>query len=74
MVYASGSALRSDVSGPGTWVFAPARLADGETVVVNRGFVPTRCRNGAADRAAAGSHGEPVELTGYIRFPESRAG
>ena len=27
MVYASGSAVRADVSGPGTWAFLPARLA-----------------------------------------------
>ena len=29
-----------DVSGPGYWVFTPARLADGGIVMVNRGFVP----------------------------------
>jgi cytochrome oxidase assembly protein ShyY1 len=29
LVYTSGSALRSDVSGPGYWVFAPARVASG---------------------------------------------
>src|SRR5262245_38613820 len=40
LIYGSGSALRSDVSGPGYWVFAPARLAGGGLVVVNRGFVP----------------------------------
>ena len=40
MVYTSGSAVRSDVSGPGTWAFIPARLADGQTVAVNAGFVP----------------------------------
>ena len=33
-------AFRPDVSGPGYWVFAPARLAGGGVVVVNRGFVP----------------------------------
>src|SRR5205085_4161340 len=27
MVYSAGSALRSDVSGPGTWTFLPARLS-----------------------------------------------
>lgn len=46
LVYATGTALRSDVKGPGYWVFAPARLAGGGTVIVNRGFVP-------ADRKAA---------------------
>ena len=39
MVYSSGSAVREDISGPGTWAFLPARLPDGEIVVVNAGFV-----------------------------------
>src|SRR6202140_3733022 len=38
MVYSSGSAVREDISGPGTWAFMPARLPDGVTVVVNAGF------------------------------------
>src|SRR5689334_19502548 len=40
MVYSAGSAVREDVSGPGTWAFLPARLASGETVVIDAGFVP----------------------------------
>ena len=48
MVYSSGSAVRDDVSGPGTWAFIPARLPDGETVAVNAGFVRTRCRTAAS--------------------------
>jgi surfeit locus 1 family protein len=63
-VFASPSPLRKDVSGTGTWAFAPVRLAGGETVVVNRGFVP-----GGQD-AQHGTSG-PVTLTGYIRFPET---
>ncbi len=52
MVYSSGSAIRGDVSGPGTWAFLPARLADGETVVVNAGFVPNTMQDRAQqDRA-----------------------
>ena len=39
MVYSSGSAVRDDISGPGTWAFMPAALPSGETVVVNAGFV-----------------------------------
>src|SRR5579872_5110871 len=52
LVYANGSALRTDVSGPGYWVFTPARLADGHIVVVNRGFVP-QGRQEADSRAAS---------------------
>src|SRR5262245_26278406 len=45
LIYTSGSVLRSDISGPGYWVFAPARLSSGAPVVVNRGFVPDGRRN-----------------------------
>src|SRR5262245_17478121 len=52
LVYGSGSSLRSDVSGAGYWVFAPARLAGGDLVVVNRGFVPEGRQDEAARSAA----------------------
>ena len=71
MVYSSGSAVRDDVSGPGTWAFLPARLADGDTVAVNAGFVPNTMQDrDQQDRAVAQLvTREPVKLTGYIRFP-----
>ena len=69
-VYTAGSSLRSDITGQGYWVFAPARLDDGATVLVNRGFVPTD-RKAAASRGGAASNA-PVEITGYMRWPESR--
>lgn len=73
MVYSSGSAVRSDVSGPGTWAFLPARLADGGIVVVNAGFVQNTMQDRAQqDRAVARLvTGMKVTLTGYLRFPES---
>jgi cytochrome oxidase assembly protein ShyY1 len=73
MVYSSGSAVRADISGPGTWAFIPAQLADGETVAINAGFVPNLMQDrGEQDRAVAQLiTGEPVALTGYIRFPEA---
>lgn len=63
-VFASGSPLRKDVSGTGVWAFAPMKLASGETVVVNRGFVG----DGQATSPPADA---PGVLTGYIRFPET---
>src|SRR5258708_19165811 len=39
-VYTIGSSLREGSSGPGYWIFTPARVADGALVMVNRGFVP----------------------------------
>jgi cytochrome oxidase assembly protein ShyY1 len=72
MVYSSGSSVREDISGPGTWAFIPARLSTGETVVVNAGFVQNTMQDRAQqDRAVSRLvTGEPVKLTGYIRFPE----
>jgi cytochrome oxidase assembly protein ShyY1 len=75
MVYSSGSAVRDDISGPGTWAFLPAQLSSGETVVVNAGFVPnTMQERSVEDRAVVPLMTDrPVTLTGYLRFPE-RAG
>ena len=73
MVYSSGSAVRDDISGPGTWAFLPARLATGETVVINTGFVQNTMQDrDQEDRAVKPLvTGAPVELTGYLRFPET---
>ena len=73
MVYSSGSAVRDDISGPGTWAFLPARQPTGETVVINAGFVQNTMQDrGQEDRAVAPLiTNEPVALTGYIRFPEA---
>jgi cytochrome oxidase assembly protein ShyY1 len=73
MVYSSGSAIRPDISGPGTWAFIPARLPSGETLAINAGFVPNTMQDrDVQDRAVAGLiTGKPVAMTGYIRFPET---
>jgi cytochrome oxidase assembly protein ShyY1 len=73
MVYSAGSAIREDISGPGTWAFMPARLPTGGTIVINTGFVQNTMQDRAQqDRAASRLvTGQPVMLTGYIRFPES---
>ena len=68
LVFTSGSALREGSSGPGYWVFMPARLAGGALVMVNRGFVPEGKRDRAArpDGAVAG----PINMVGVLRWPE----
>jgi cytochrome oxidase assembly protein ShyY1 len=73
MVYSSGSAVRDDVSGPGTWAFVPAQLPGGETVVVNTGFVQNTMQDRAQEDRAVGRliTGQPVKLAGYLRFPEA---
>ncbi len=72
MVYSAGSAVRGDVSGPGTWAFLPARLPSGASIVVNAGFVPNAMQaREVQDRAVAKLlTGAPAKLTGYLRFPE----
>jgi surfeit locus 1 family protein len=54
--------------GSGFWVLTPMRLADGTTVLVNRGFVPPEARDPAA-RAATAPRGETT-VTGLLRLAE----
>jgi cytochrome oxidase assembly protein ShyY1 len=73
LVYTPGSALRTDIKGPGYFVFAPARLADGRTVVVDRGFVPLDRKDSIDSIDSKDSKdGEPVNVVGVLRWPESR--
>ena len=67
-LYTGRSAVREDVKEPGYFVFAPARLADGAVVVVNRGFVGDLHPN-AATRPAATSPGA-VDIVGIMRWPD----
>ena len=62
LVYTSGSAIRDDVKGTGYFVFSPARLPNGEQVVVNRGFVPNR-----SYPVTAGA----MDIVGALRWPEA---
>lgn len=67
-VYTSSAPLRKDVTGPGVWIFAPAYVSGNRSdvkVVVNRGFVS----DGVTSPVSP--YREPIELTGYLRFPES---
>jgi surfeit locus 1 family protein len=71
LVFTSGSAFRPDITGSGYWVFAPARLADGGVIVIDRGFVP----EGRQDKATrtAGEVPAEVEMVGVRRWPEPPA-
>jgi surfeit locus 1 family protein len=68
LVFASASAFRPDVSGIGYWVFAPARLASGARVAVNRGFVPEAKRD--ASTRVEGRIAGPIDIVGVLRWPE----
>jgi surfeit locus 1 family protein len=61
-LYTGASALRTDVKQAGYFVFVPAKLPDGRTVVVNRGYIPIDRK----DERFSGA----TEITGYIRWPE----
>jgi len=65
-VFASVSPLRKDVTGTGVWLFAPLKLASGETMVVNLGFVPE-------GQSVPSPKADAATMTGYIRFPEQRS-
>jgi len=67
LVYTPGSAFRPDVTGPGYWIMAPARVGGG-TLVVNRGFVPEGRQN---DSSRAQASSQPIEIVGVLRWPES---
>jgi len=62
LVYTSGSTIRDAVKGAGYFVFSPARLPNGQQVVVNRGFVPNRSYPVAAGAA---------DIVGALRWPEA---
>jgi surfeit locus 1 family protein len=54
----------------GFYILTPLRLADGTTVIVNRGFVPTELVDPA--RRAAGQVGGRQMVVGLMRSPETR--
>jgi surfeit locus 1 family protein len=70
LVFAAPSAFRPDVSSPGVWIFTPARLADGGTVMVNRGFVPESRQD--PNSRLEGEISGPLQIVGAMRWPDSR--
>jgi surfeit locus 1 family protein len=70
LIYGAASAFRPDVSGPGYWIFTPARLTDGSLVMVNRGFVPEDRKD--PNSRAGGQVSGPVEIIGALRWPDTR--
>lgn len=62
--------FRGTEDGPGYLVVTPLRLPDGDTVLVNRGFVPVDLKD--HEERAAGDLKGPVHLSGLMRSPESR--
>jgi surfeit locus 1 family protein len=67
-VFSGSAGLREDVKGPGYFVFAPLRLPDGSTMVVNRGYVDNR--NPDASLAPIALPLGAIEIVAALRWPE----
>ena len=67
-VYSGGAGLRDDVKGPGYFAFAPVRLPDGTTVVVNRGHVDNSSPDASLKPIALPE--TAVDIVGVLRWPE----
>ncbi|KAF0137491.1 MAG: surfeit locus 1 family protein [Xanthobacteraceae bacterium] len=73
LYHVAGDSRRADPGRPqgqGYFVMTPLVLANGDTVIVNRGFVPLDKRD-PATRAEGQVSGE-VAVTGLVRYPEPR--
>ena len=66
-VYSGGAGLRDDVKTPGYFAFTPARLADGSTVVVNRGHVDNPNPDAALKPIAVPDGA--ADIVGALRWP-----
>ncbi len=66
----SRQADRDRPRGQGYFVMTPLVMANGDTIIVNRGFVPTERRD-PATRPEGQLQGE-VSVTGLVRYPEPR--
>lgn len=67
-VYALVDKTSDGGGGPGYWVVTPLEMADGATILVNRGFVPLDRRDPAS--RAEGQVPGLVTVTGLLRMPE----
>jgi surfeit locus 1 family protein len=71
LVYTPGSALRSDIKGPGYFVFAPAQLPDGSVIVVDRGFGPVDRKDVLTQPGTTPD--QAIQIVGVLRWPEERS-
>jgi surfeit locus 1 family protein len=67
LVFRALSSPRGRFGGPGYLVMTPLKLASGETVLVNRGFVPEEMKGAAQTTGAA-----EATVSGLIRATEDR--
>ncbi len=55
--------------GSGFWLLTPLRMADGSTVLINRGFIPPDWKSAAPSKPM-----RPVTIGGLLRITEPRGG
>jgi len=60
----------STTLGAGYWVITPLKLADGTSILINRGFVPTDRRDPAT--RSEGQIATPVKIAGLLRITEPK--
>lgn len=58
--------------GPGYWVLTPLKRADGTSILINRGFVPSEQREASTRRD--GNPDGQVEIIGLLRITEPKGG
>jgi surfeit locus 1 family protein len=68
LVYTAGSTVRTEMLGSGYWVFALARIAGGDLIAINLGFVP----EGHKDAETLADVGDSIDMVGLMRWPEAR--
>jgi cytochrome oxidase assembly protein ShyY1 len=68
LVYTASSPVRTQPSGPGYWLFALARLASGDLLAINRGFLPENHQ----DSETLVEPGASRTMVGVMRWPEAR--
>jgi surfeit locus 1 family protein len=61
--------VQATIDEPGYWVVTPLQTAQGDIVLVNRGFVPSERRDSAT--RGEGNPAGPVEITGLLRISEA---
>ena len=70
LIFRGSGKVGEGSSQPGYWIMAPLLLADGSSLLVNRGFVPLA--NKEAFSRPDPQRGQEVTLTGLLRAPEER--
>lgn len=74
-LYSKTTAVQASTDlGSGSWLITPLQTADGDVVLVNRGFVSTSPIKLIASTASDGPAGQTVDVTGLMRMSEKGGG